>query len=207
MLTTLRVPRATLLALGTLGYLSSCSKEQAEPVTAQSAQDAKKVPATQQELKAAWENFVQKVEKGEWKDAFGQYVSKDTYVASNGQERPTRPKKDAEKREFKRITRRSSNGDITSLMIPIDEPCPYDAIDCGGSGGGGGYTPPNYTFVTTEDVQPYGASPFTSNPTGTSSRPAGFYTTENPNGYLFDLKIVKGRGSYQPTFNGSNYYT
>jgi hypothetical protein len=139
---------------------------------------------------------VQKVEKGEWKDAFGQYVSKDTYVASNGQERPTRPKKDAEKREFKRITRRSGNGDITSLMIPIDEPCPYDAIDCGGSGGGGGYTPPNYTFVTTEMVLPYN----TANKTAGAQKTTGWDTTVNPQGFLYDLKIVKGTGAGEPPF-------
>ena len=119
-----------MLTLGTLGLASSCSKEEVtpSPVAARSTQDAKKVPATQQELINAWNTFVSKVEKGEWKDAFGQYVSKATQVESNGEERASRPKKDATTREFKRVTQRASNGDITTSYIPVDEPCDPNAI-------------------------------------------------------------------------------
>lgn len=198
-----------MLTLGTLGLVSGCSKEEAapSPVAARSTQDAKKTPATQQALKEAWDTFVQKVGQGEWKDAFGQYVSKATRVESSGEERASRPKKDATTHEFKRVTHRASNGDITTSYIPADEPCDPYALECGG-GGGGGYTPPSYTFVTTEMVEPYDrpASAFGVSPLGTVRALTTFYSTDNPQGFLYDVKIVKGTGAGEPPFNDNPNY-
>ncbi|MFD2787509.1 hypothetical protein [Hymenobacter rubripertinctus] len=187
--------------------MASCSKEQAEPNLAQNDKPVPAAATTQQDLKEAWNTFVTKVKKGEWKDAFGQYVSDDTWVeTAANRERASRPKQDAGKREFKRVITRAKNGDLTSLLIPIDEPCAGDALECGGSGGGG-FPAPTYTFITTEMVQPYSSPPnIQSTGTATAMRPTGFYTAENPNGYLYDLKIVKGRGQTQPTFYDSRYY-
>lgn len=204
MFTTLRV-RASVLALGIMATLAGCAKEEAAPTANQTAQAVKGAPATQQEMKNAWDTFVQKVEKGEWKDAFGQYVSKATYVASDGSERAVRPKKDATTREFKRVTRRSETGDVYSLMVPVDEPCGSEAIDCGG-GGGGGYTPPNYTFISTDMVQPYTTANRTADNTSGSQRLTSWDTTTNPQGYLYDIKIVKGTGAGEPPFHGNSGY-
>jgi hypothetical protein len=194
--------KAAMLALGTMCALGGCSKEDAAPVAGRTPQDVKDVPATQAELKSAWDNFIQKVEKGEWKDAFGQYVSKSTYVKSDGSERAVRPKKDASTRQFKRVTKQSDNGVVYSLMVPIDEPCDATAIDCGGGGGGGGYTPPSYTFISTDMVEPYN----TANKTSGSQKLTGWDATTNPQGYLYDIKIVKGTGAGEPTFHGNSGY-
>ena len=192
------------MIFGALSCLLGCSKkeEAPSPSVPQTAQEAKKAPATESDLKKAWDNFLEKVDKGEWKDAFGQYVSKSTIIESNGEERATRPKKDATTREFKRMTKRNSNGDIITMLIPADEPCSPDALECGG--GGGGYTPPSYTFISTEMVQPYNTANKTS---GTGQKTTTDWdVTTNPQGFLYDLKIVKGTGAGQPPFHDNPKY-
>ena len=152
---------------------------------------------------AAWKSFVSGVEAGRLTDPRKQYVSKKTWVPNDGlNARPTRPKGD------------DTNRKLTSLLLGtigianfIQPNNPDDGGAGGGSGGGG--TVPNYThFSSTEIVQPYDVSPYFAGPKGpvVAQRPTAFYTTENPNGYLYDLKIVKGSNPNRSGFNDSQYY-
>ncbi len=78
----------------------------------------------------------------------------------------------------------------------------------GGVPGGGGV--PSYShFSSTETVQPWDMPPNVANPGApqkATQRPTAFYTTENPNGYLYDLKIVKGPNPNRTGFNDSPFY-
>ncbi|MDQ2792801.1 MAG: hypothetical protein M3Y12_02155 [Bacteroidota bacterium] len=152
---------------------------------------------------AAWRGFVGSVELGLFKDPKGQYVSKSTFVPSDGlNARPIRPKGDDTKRLLSSLP--AALGGTANLF-----PQPTDPDD--GGGGGGGVYVPNYThFSSTEMVQPWDSAPYATSPTGSTSkathRTTAFYTTENPNGYLYDLKIVKGPNPNRTGFNDSPYY-
>ena len=91
-------------------------------------------------------------------------------------------------------------------MVPIDEPCAPDAIECSGGGGGGGYIPPSFTFISTEMAMPYNTAGRTS-AGGTGQRiNSDWDATTNPQGFLYDLKIVKGTGAGEPPFNDNPKY-
>ncbi|MCB2410265.1 hypothetical protein [Hymenobacter lucidus] len=137
----------TALALGALGSLLSCSKEDTQDIAPSSAsataQNARGISETAQTLN--WQQFITEVEAGKRVDAFGQYVSKETRVISNGRARIVRPK-----REVALKAGSGTGGTVESKYVQPDEPCD-------GCGGGGGYYPPPYTFVTSENL---GASPY-----------------------------------------------
>lgn len=159
---------------------------------------------------ATWNSFVSLVEAGKIKDPQGQYVSKSTRVVSDGTgARPTRPKGDATKRTIASLYAAAASSTARGTG-----PSPYliDCPECGGNGGGGGSpvpVPSTTKFISTEMVLPYDTPPRTrtagSKPT-TAKGPVktnGFYTTENPNGYVYDLKIVKAA---TVPFNNNPYY-
>ena len=154
---------------------------------------------------AAWKKFVSSIELGIFKDPKGQYVSKSTFVPNDGfNARPTRPKGDDTKRLLTSLLLDPTG--TSSLFVQPSDP---------DGGGGSGGTVPNYThFSSTELVQPYDTPPSLVGPgqdpkssaAGTANRTNAFYTTENPNGYLYDLKIVKGPNPNRTGFNDSPYY-
>lgn len=91
-------------------------------------------------------------------------------------------------------------------MAPVDPPSD-------GGGGGGGYVPNYSHFSSTEIVQPYnvsGANLKQANQANLTTGPIHtanvFYSTENPNGYVYDLKIVKGPNDRRPPFHDNPYY-
>lgn len=154
---------------------------------------------------AAWLRFVARVEAGEIQDPTGQYVSNATQVASDGTSaRPGRPSMDARKRTLASLhpSKPGRPGGIGTNFIQPDDP----------SGGGGGGAPaPNYSsFSSTEIVQPYDTPPATTSALGPKKpklgKTNGFYSTENPNGFLYDLKIVKGSDADRPFHNNPYYH-
>jgi hypothetical protein len=137
---------------------------------------SKEVSSTKETVKAAWAEFVRKVEGGKISDFTGQYVSKATKGVSADGKRVERTKNDAEKWNIrlKKTTVDNSNNKV----VPIDPICydPYDT-SCGGPiGGGGGPAPVYSTFMSSENVAPYSGS-------------------DNLAGDIYDLKIVKGGSS------------
>ncbi|MCI1187014.1 hypothetical protein MON38_06255 [Hymenobacter sp. DH14] len=122
---------------------------------------------------AAWQDFVDRVERGEITDPVGQYVAKTTKApAASAGHRLARPKvdvllRDASKGYALRAGQRAASGTATNV---IDEPCVSQDYDpCGpcyngpgGCSGGGVYS----TFTTSENL---GGS-----------------------GYIHDLKLVEG---------------
>ncbi|MFD2785415.1 hypothetical protein [Hymenobacter rubripertinctus] len=116
----------------------------------------------------AWQNFQQKIAAGEANDPLRQYVSKGTRLVFEGSgPRPSRPKYNSFEREA-----------IVDHEGTVVNPQPGFLIPCGGDNGepdnpgtcvGGGGAPP--VFVSSENQGAYSA-------------------IDNPNGYIYDLKIV-----------------
>ena len=190
-----------------MSSLYGCSKSEAPDVRPVIA--TRPVTGAQKDTTgtAAWLRFLARVEAGTVTDPLGQYVRKGTFVASDGQNaRPTRPKDDATKRWLASLPGQPNSGTNTSNLMD-------DRLEVPNDEGGGGV--PYYShFSSTEMVQPYDTPPTLTGPgtdmkaanTTTSHRPTAFYTTENPNGYLYDLKIVKGPNPNRTGFNDSPYY-
>lgn len=191
-----------------MSSLYSCSKREIPDVrpsvvTATPTSDARPTDTTGT---GTWNNFVRLVEAGKIVDPTGQYVSKSTRVTSDGRSaRLTRPKANATTRKLASLF--GSPGAAAKSGLPgntTNNVAPYEG------GGGGGYTPPVSNFVSTEMVQPYNTPPAVAapQPTGlkggaTTHSTNAFYTTENPNGYVYDLKIVKAA---TVPFNDNPYY-
>ncbi|TGE20135.1 hypothetical protein [Hymenobacter elongatus] len=151
----------TALAMGALSSLFSCSKEDTQevaPKAAATTQQAVGASLTAQQLN--WQKFTADVEAGRQADAFGQYVSKTTQVASTGDVRITRPKRD--------FVLTAGKGGIGAGGSSVGARYPVIEEPCDGCGGGG-YTPPTYTFVSSENI---GGSP------------------NNPDGYILDMKLI-----------------
>ena len=195
-----------------MSSLYSCSKREVQdvqPVTsAATTTPGSNAQQTDTTGTALWNSFISLVEAGKIKDPLGQYVSKSTLVSNEGA-RLVRPKVNASKRTLASVRAAvisyyalstKGRGATPNYIQPFD--------DCGG-GGGGGYVPPTTTkFISTEMVLPYDAPPRITGSKQTTARgPAktnnGFYTTENPNGYVYDLKIVKAA---TVPFNDNPYY-
>ncbi len=196
-----------------MGSLYGCSKHDAQDVqpTATTASPELTTNAASNADTtgtAAWLRFVARVEAGEIKDPTGQYVSNATQVASDGTSaRPGRPSKDARQRTLASLRpsplKPGRPGGVgTNLLIEPTDPS--------GGGGGGGYAPNYSSFSSTEIVQPYDTSPATTSAMGPKkpklSKTNGFYSTENPNGFLYDLKIVKGPSPNRAPFHDNPYY-
>ncbi|MDQ2769095.1 MAG: hypothetical protein M3Y54_01170 [Bacteroidota bacterium] len=201
-LSTKKMGGGIALAAIALSSLYGCSKHEAQEISPSNA-----VPLTSPTAQSdttgttVWTSFLSQVAAGLIKDPKGQYVSKSTYVPSDGKSaRPTRPKGDDTKRTLASLF--ATKG--YAGRIPADD----------GGGGGGGAPVPNYThFSSTEMVQSWDVPPALMTPGQTpkqqataSQRPNSFYSTENPNGYLYDLKIVKGSSANQAPFDGNPHY-
>ena len=143
--------------------------EQASQALA-TAREAKNMSPAQ----SAWLRFVDEVERGEQVDQSGQYVAKGTQGATDASgHRLVRPKFDAATAGFARRyafgpdkTGSSATGGGGTNIVYCDE--------CVGSSGGGPRV--TSTFISSEGLAPYSG-------------------TDNPNGYIWDLKI--GHGSAQ----------
>lgn len=103
-------------------------------------------------------------------DKTGQYVSKDVQVTGyeDGRERPTRPKYDV---------LYSSSGQVTTNSIHCPE---CEVLPDPGDGGGGTYTPPTITPVSSVGIGGAGA--------------------------IYDLKVIKGSSSSIGTSDLPGYY-
>lgn len=150
---------------------------------------------------ASWLRFINRVTRGEVVDPSGQYVAKGTTLAVDASDkRLARPKFDAAQPASAYFYRLDEAGEVvatpsakagkagkvvaTSSAVAAGtankfaDPC----FDCGG-----GNPPELTTFITSEGVVPYGGA-------------------DNPNGYIWDLKI--GHGSAQGDHYGiPNSYT
>jgi hypothetical protein len=133
---------------------------------------------------AAWQRFVDRVERGELVDPSGQYVAKGTKskVDAAGH-RISRPKFDAATSAFTEHYARLKNGEVVGItpgeaVSNYIQPC---GEDCGGGGG------PTSTFYSSEGVAPYSGA-------------------DNPLGYVWDLKIGYG-SSPGARFGIPNSYT
>lgn len=177
---------ASFLAISAF-VLAGCSKEEALPVVSrtQNTQNTKTIVPSEQELKKAWETFVSNVENGKWKDNFGQYVDKKTQVADDGGIRPIRKEVDLSLRKTKKIVKKGENGEIITYLIPYDGDCPPDAIDCGGNGGGGGYTYVS-SFISSENIGRFDN------------------LQQNPYDHITDLEFAKS--SYASVSSQPGYY-
>lgn len=143
----------------------------------------------------AWNRFVEKVERGEQIDPTGQYVSKGTQapVDKDGK-RINRPKYDAAKGTFPRGLMIRASG---TVVLPADLKSKPNALltgvpqassiddpiviceQCPGEGGGPQLPPSATIFISSETTSTY-------------------TDPNNPNGYIYDLKIVKGDQLEQP---------
>ncbi|WP_139252197.1 hypothetical protein [Hymenobacter psychrotolerans] len=119
----------------------------------------------------AWASFLQQIEHGQAKDPLGQYVSKDTYLDFAGN--GPRPSRP----KYNAYSRQATVSDNGSIAFNYVTPCSVDGEPCTG---GGGSVPP--TFISTEGMAPYSGP-------------------DNPNGYIYDLKLVAGP-SPQPSPTG-----
>ena len=168
------------LAVGALCSLYSCSKQEINPTapTAVAGAQDGKIGVALDQAKAAWDNFVSSVDRGQTKDPYGQYVSKDTWVDNNG-ERPMRPKQDVSSRKMNLVSVMGKNGEVYDMLkpmpAPIDLPCEPDVVICPPTNPDPYYPPtppppPTFTFQSSEGKSPYNGS-------------------DNPQGYIYDLKI------------------
>ncbi|WP_426490767.1 hypothetical protein [Hymenobacter sp. 102] len=117
-----------------------------------------------QQEEKLWTEFLNQVEKDEQEDPLGQYVSKKHQLKSSAD--GSRPVR-PKYNDYERSIEKKANGKYSSNKIAPDEPC-----ETGGCGGGG-YIPP--TFVSSENQGAYSGP-------------------DNPNGYIYDLKIVSNSG-------------
>lgn len=176
---------------GVITGLYSCEKlttSELKPVASQTrGQNPTESAKPSAEAQAAWSHVLDKIERGELTDPNGQYVSKGVQIESvseNGT-RPQRPKFDASRANYpawygEQVAKElaaTPKGGAASRILP--DPCPNG--DCGGLPPP---TPVTYTtFVSSEGVAPYTSS-------------------DNPNGYIWDLKIVKGGSSSEQPLAG-----
>lgn len=134
--------------------------------------------ASQSPAQAAWLRFVDRVERGEVVDPSGQYVAKGTRVAADASgHRATGPKFNAATPLLSPHYRLLADGSWVGVGVATGTETSVDGpIDfCEGCDTGTGqyYPPVTTTFISSEGVAPYSGS-------------------DNPNGYIYDLKIGYG---------------
>ncbi len=130
-------------------------------------------------VQAAWLRFVDRVERGEIIDPSGQYVAKGSNTSNIGAEgntRVTRSKFDAATPEFARHYRLLANGEVTGVSdlggsATEDDGGPTDICDGCEVPGQGIYIPPTPRFASSEGNALYSGP-------------------DNPNGYLYDIKVI-----------------
>ncbi|MCB2376711.1 hypothetical protein LGH70_03920 [Hymenobacter sp. BT635] len=112
--------------------LYGCGKEDSQQIApaARSAREAAQA--------ISWDEFKADVAAGKRLDDFGQYVSKTTWVASDGSPRPVRPKREPLRKAS------PSGATVGAKYVQPEEPCD-------GCGGGGGVYVVPYTFVSSEN--------------------------------------------------------
>ncbi|UYZ62351.1 hypothetical protein [Hymenobacter weizhouensis] len=163
-----RVRTATVVTAVFTGSLIGCSKEETN--------DTSPKPDQTQESKAAkvnavWRDFVNKVKAGSIIDPIGQYVSDDTWVEAKEGKRSSRPKMDFAKRLTLDSNWANAKGiggfpDMGTLKVPCeDRPDDPDCVFIPG---------PTTYFVSSEGQALYNG-------------------TDNPDGYIADLKIAWAR--------------
>ncbi|MFD2787853.1 hypothetical protein [Hymenobacter rubripertinctus] len=174
------------LLLGGVIALWGCEKA-LQPEPKPSAVQVKQLLANTESAKstskaqAEWLRFVERVERGEIVDPVGQYVAKGTPTLLDAEGHPiARPKCDVSLRDpnkgFALRTIRYTRS-TAAISRSIDEPCDPSTLDpgspCYQGPVGGGSSPSATVFVSSETTSTY-------------------TDAVNPNGYIYDLKIVKG---------------
>lgn len=179
----------TVLFGGIIG-LYGCEKlttSELKPVASQTrGQNPTATSTPSAEAQSAWLRVLDKIERGELTDPNGQYVSKGSQVAiSKSGTRLQRPKFDASSANYpawygEQVAKEQAatlKKGTASRILP--DPCPNG--DCGG-------LPPPAPTVYTTFVSSEGVAPYTG--------------SDNPNGYIWDLKIVKGSTSSEQPLAG-----
>ena len=131
------------------------------------------------QAQTAWLRFVDKVERGELQDPSGQYVAKGTKAADATGSRITRPKFNAGTAAFAEHYRLNKNGEVVAVPVLGEGGVAskeYVPCDCGDLP-----PAPTTTFISSQGLAPYSGA-------------------DNPNGYIWDLKI--GHGSAQGDHDG-----
>lgn len=180
------ITRVLLIALlGGAVALWGCEKmapAELSPVAVRTTQDmaAPNTNAAATPAQDAWLRFVDRVERGEVVDPAGQYVAKGTRTKAVEamSKRVSRPKYDAATRAFRQHYFMDRRGEVTSTgQDPLPSIMCPNTDDCYGSGGPVIVS----TFVSSEGIAPYSGA-------------------DNPNGYIYDLKV--GRGYAQGDHDG-----
>ena len=186
--------------LGGAIALSGCNKniDAVQPVAAQLTHNLEgyHLPSDEEiQQQREWLWYLEKLESGEATDPTGQYLSKETQFEGNEAEgqRQVGPKVSAHlaQTDYGFNEYRAINGTGTTSQPPCTDcltlhPPSHPGFGAGtgngsGSNHGGGvvapgqptYPPPTTVFVSTEGLAPYSGS-------------------NNPNGYVYDLKVAKG---------------
>ncbi|QNH63359.1 hypothetical protein [Hymenobacter sediminicola] len=156
--------------------MAGCEKERnpAEPSIAQptEAEISRGAALDQPTKDKAWASFLHQIAQGQLKDPLGQYVSKDTRLDFAGD--GPRPTRP----KYNAQNRQATVSDNGAIAFNSDAPCSVNGEPCTG---GGGSVPP--TFISTEGMSPYSGP-------------------DNPNGYIYDLKLVSNSGVIPNTPTG-----
>lgn len=128
-----RISTSYIVLLGGVIALCGCEKVPQTEVSPKSEQSSQvKLAENQTPSQAAWQRFVDRVERGEKVDPSGQYVAKGTKVlVDEGEYRTSRPKFDAATKAFAEHFVMLSDGEVgTKTKAKTARPLPDPCLDC-----------------------------------------------------------------------------